>query len=386
MSTSLKQRRLWLLVPALGIVGAAAWAFSGSSGATHTDVSAAKGNDAPVLEGNLIHFSDAFAKRSGLTSEVVTEQELTPYVTAVGALAHDPRRFAAVGARIGGRVRRVFKYAGDEVKSGDKLAEIESVELGQAEANMLAMRAKEKAALADTTRERRLADAKVTSERDAELAQATYEAVSAERIAAERALAALGGQERGQTGVLVLRSPIAGRVIQSRAALGKTTDATETLFEVADVGSLWVELQVFERDLTGIQVGNAVEVRAPGIEELIGGKVAHVGEVIEPETRTAPVRVVVSNEQGKLRAGQSVMARIHTDAAAVKALTVPRAALTRIDGKPTVFVLHDANTVEARGVTAGPEDVQRVAVNEGLKPGELVVVGGMFALKSEIFR
>ena len=73
-------------------------------------------------------------------------------------------------------------------------------------------------------------------------------------------------------------------------------------------------------------------------------------------------------------------------AAAQKALTIPRAAVTRIDGKSMVFVMHDKNTVEPRAVTTGPEDAERIAVHEGLRENDRIVLGGMFALKSEIFR
>jgi membrane fusion protein, heavy metal efflux system len=344
------------------------------------------GNDAPILDGDLIRFSDAFAKRAGVTAVPVQPAELAPFVTVGGTLTHDPRRRAAIGARIQGRVRRVFKFIGDEVKRGENLVEIESAELGRAEAAVLAARAKEKAAEADMKRERHLAEQRVTAQRDAEFAQATYEAARAERVAAERAVEALGGTLDHDFGVLTLKSPISGRIVVSNSALGKTVDPTETLFEVAELSSLWVELHVFERELSGVHRGNAVEIIAPGAHErVIRGKVDHVGEIIDIDTRTAPVRVVVANERHELRPGQSVVARISTTGSH-KTLTIPRAALTRIDGKPMVFVMHDKNTVEPRAVTTGPEDAERVAIHDGLRENERVVLGGMFALKSEIFR
>jgi cobalt-zinc-cadmium efflux system membrane fusion protein len=377
----------------LSLLGAAAivlfgWVFVRSDEGQPARAAEPKaGNDAPVLDGELIRFSEAFGKRAGITTEAVTPSELSPFVTVGGTLTHDPRHRAAVGARIQGRVRRVFKYLGDEVKRGDTLIEIESAELGRAEAAVLAARAKEKAVEADMKRERHLAEQRVTSQRDAEFAQATYEAARAERVAAERAVEALGGRMDNDFGSLVLRSPIAGRVVASTAALGQTVDPTETLFEVAELSTLWVELRVFERDLNGVQRGNDVAITTRGAhDKVILGKVDHVGEIIDVDTRTAPVRVVVANEKRELRAGQSVVARIDTSAAAQKALTIPRAAVTRIDGKSMVFVMHDQNTVEPRAVTTGPEDAERIAVHEGLHENDRIVLGGMFALKSEIFR
>lgn len=378
---------------ALTLLGAAAlvlfgWVFVRSDeGKPARAAEPSTGNDAPILDGELIRFSDAFAKRAGVTAEAVKPSELEPFVTVGGTLTPDPRHRAAVGARIQGRVRRVFKFIGDEVKRGENLVEIESAELGRAEAAVLAARAKEKAAEADMKRERHLAEQRVTAQRDAEFAQATYEAARAERVAAERAVEALGGTMDHDFGVLLLRSPIAGRVVASTSALGKTVDPTETLFEVAELSSLWVELHVFERELSGVHRGNAVEITSPGAhEKVIRGTVDHVGEMIDIDTRTAPVRVVVANEHRQLRPGQSVVARIRTSSSTHKTLTIPRAALTRIDGKPMVFVMHDKNTVEPRAVTTGSEDAERVAIHEGLRENERVVLGGMFALKSEIFR
>jgi membrane fusion protein, heavy metal efflux system len=343
-----------------------------------------EGNDAPVLEGNVIRISDAFVQRAGVAAEPVAVQRIAPLVSVNGTLTYDPRKFAAVGARIGGRVRRIWKYVGDEVRAGAPLAEIESAELGRAESQVLAARAKEKAAEADMKRERRLADAKITAERDAELAKASYEAARAERVAAERAVEALGGDLEGELGVLVLRSPIDGRIVESKATRGQTVEPTDTLYDVADVSSLWVELRVFERDVAAVRAGDQVEITAAGGKH--AGKVAYVGDVIDPETRTAVVRVLVENQDRSFRPGQSVVARVRTTAPASDVLSVTRKAVTRIDGKATVFVLRDRNTVEPRLVTTGAEDAERVAVLEGLKPGEQVVVGGMFALKSEIFR
>jgi cobalt-zinc-cadmium efflux system membrane fusion protein len=119
---------------------------------------------------------------------------------------------------------------------------------------------------------------------------------------------------------------------------------------------------------------------------MVQGRVAHVGDVIEVETRSAPVRVIVDNAEGLLRPGQSVHARIHTAAPTKQLLTVPRAAITRVDGKATVFVLIEAGAVEPRNVVLGSEDANDTTILDGVAEGDKVVVGGMFALKSEIFR
>jgi cobalt-zinc-cadmium efflux system membrane fusion protein len=236
-------------------------------------------------------------------------------------------------------------------------------------------------------RDRRLADARITAERDAELARAEYDAVRAERRAAEQAVRALGGDLDENVGMLVLRSPIAGKLVSAKVARGQTVEPSDTLFEVADLSTVWVELQIFERDLASMQVGDTVEITTQAAPpQVVKGQVSQVGDMLDPETRSAPVRVVVENDRRLLRPGQSVHARIQTRAPTARFLGIPRAAVTRVDGKATVFVLMAKGAVEPRPIKMGPEDATDVAVLEGLRAGEQVIVGGVFELKSELFR
>ncbi len=352
------------------------------------DVAPGEGaNDAPVLDGENIRFSDAFAKRAGLTDEEVSVELVSPVIAVNGTMTFDPRQFVMLGARISGRVRKLTRVQGDTVKQGELLAEIESAELGRAESQVLAARAKEKVAEADMKRERHLADADISPERDAEVAHANYEAARAERMAAEQAVAALGGGDSGHIGVLAVRSPIAGRVVTAKAARGQVVEPSDTMFEVADLSTLWLELHIFERDIAKVRVGDEVSISPMNDDHrAIVGKVDHVGDVVDAQSRTAEVRVIVDNSKASLRPGESVVARIQTTSPATRSLSVSKRAITRVDGQPTVFVLLDKNVVEPRVIEIGASDPERVAVKSGLKEGDRVVVGGMFALKSEIYR
>lgn len=343
--------------------------------------------DAPYLDGDVIRFSEGFARRNGVTAVAAAPKELEPLVSVTGQVSFDIRKFAAIGARIPGRIRRVFKVVGDPVREHEPLAEIESAELGRAEALLVGAAAKEKGAESVMKRERSLVEARIGAERDAEAARVLYEAVRAERVAAQRTVIALGGGQNGESGVLILRSPIAGAVVASKAARGQTVEPTLTLYEVADLSTVWVELRVSERDLSAIAKGDSVEIISPGHPpQTLKGQVDHVGVVVQSDTRTAAVRVVAENRQGFLRPGQSVHARIHTAGPVGKLLTVPRTAVSRIDGKPTVLIMLDSTTVKPRVVELGLQDGDDAAIAAGLKEGERVVVGGLFALKSEIFR
>jgi cobalt-zinc-cadmium efflux system membrane fusion protein len=343
--------------------------------------------DVPIQDGDLIRFSKVFAQRARITTEAATLQTMSPLVRASGTVAFDPRAFAAVGARITGRIRHVHKLVGDRVKKDDVLAEVESAELGRAQAQVVAARARESAAEAQVKREQRLAEARISSARDAEAAVAAFESARAERVAAEQTVKALGGDRQSELGVLALRSPIAGRIVTAKIARGQTVQPSDTLYDIADLATVWVELEVFERDVGTLRVGDRVRITAQSARGApLDGRVANVGDVIDRDARTAAVRVIVDNQGGALRPGQSVTARIETTAPAAKLVSVPLQAVTRVDGKATVFLSVDDSTIRLREVTTGPEDATRVAILEGLRAGDKVVVGGVFAVKSELFR
>jgi len=381
-----KKRGLMVALLAIGVVAGIAVAMRGKGKPAEGEVIETD-RDAPFLDGKLIRFSKSFAKRNAITSHTVAAAAITPKISVVGTVAFDPRKFAAVGSRVAGRVRRVFKVVGEAVKANDPLCEIESAELGRYESELLGVRARELAAQTNSARERRLADARISSEREAETADANHKAISAERTAIERTVQSLGGDAVGELGVFILRSPIAGKVVASKVARGQTVEATTTTYEIAELDTLWISLNVYERDIAAIAIGDRVEIGAhTAIPVNLEGKVAHVGDLIDQNDRTASVRVEIDNRDGQLRPGQSVTASIHTRVERANILTVPRVAVTRIDGNPVALVLVSEGAVEARELVLGAEDAENVAVLEGLKAGERVVVEGLFALRSEIFR
>ncbi|HEY5373865.1 MAG TPA: efflux RND transporter periplasmic adaptor subunit [Polyangiaceae bacterium] len=377
-----------LAVIALGVASSATAAiyFTRSEPKAIAQPSAER-RDVPYMDGKWIRYSPDFAKRAQIAFEVVSEGNLKPMLSVTGTVAFDPERLAAVGSRIAGRVSRLNKIEGDDVKVGDLLAEIESADLGQAQAAVIAARAHAEAATANEKREAELAEAKISADREAELARAQAVSARADLAAAEQRVRALGGSSDGPTGILRLTTPIAGRVIERNVTRGQSVEATLTAFRVADLSRVWVELAVFEGQLNAIHVGDKVDVlAAAGANKAVHGSVAYVGDVIDLGTRTAPVRIVVEHPESQLRPGQSVSATIHTSAPISGAIAVPLAAVTSVDGKPTVFVANDDLSVEPRSVQLGAQDGDRVEVAAGLQRGERIAVNGVFALKSEIFR
>ena len=344
--------------------------------------------DVPVFDGGVIRFSPAFAENARLKAEEVAQQDIQPVVDVTGTLELNELRIAAVGARISGRVRQVHVVEGTRVEVGDPLATLDSAELGEAQAEIMAIRARARAADIDEERKRTLMTQGIASKRAAEIASSESSIAEAELMAARQRVKALGGDVDGKNlGLMALTSPIAGEVINVHVFRGQAVAPSHTAFTIGDYDQLWVRLAVFERELTNLRVEDKVEIRPLATpDQVITGEVAYISRMLDPITRSAEVRVVVPNDDGQLRVGQGVTASIQASAARRRALAVPRAAVVQVDGKPTVFVLVEDHAVVPRPIEIGARAPTVFEVKSGLQEGERVVTEGAFALKSELFR
>jgi cobalt-zinc-cadmium efflux system membrane fusion protein len=343
--------------------------------------------DVPRDEGGAIIISDAYRRRVGITFAAAEQRSLTPVVKVVGTVALDPRRVAAVGTRIAGFVKRVFKLEGDEVHAGDALAEIESAELGQAQARVASALAEQYAAKINARREASLLIDQLTTARESEEAAATLASREAALAAAKQSVMAMGGDIDGPLGLRVLRAPMAGHLVEALIGIGQSVEPHKLAFRIANLDSVWIELEVFERTVGLVRAGDTVSVTPMADpNRRIKGKVAHVGELIDLGSRSAEVRIQVENRDRLLRPGQAVTALIHLSAPARNVVTIPSEAVTYVDDTPTVFVAASPNRMVPSRVHLGFSDGERQEVLSGLGGGVKVVVSGVFALKSELFR
>ncbi len=367
------------------------WVFAAGLLTGCTDPAAAAGGAAPPvvlpsLADGVLHLPAEFAARIGLRSEPVRVTDIAPILHVTGVLEFDAQRIAAVGSRIWGRVREVHVIEGTRVAAGDLLATLESAELGTAQAETLALAARVTVAEADRARKVQLLAEGIGAQRELDSAAASAASLAADLKAARQRVHALAGSRRGSLGVMTLTSPIAGAVVGVQLHRGQAVEPSHTAFMIADAGSLWVRLAVFEGEVGNVRVGDRVEVSAMTRGEPRGGSVTYVSSMLDPVTRSAEVRVVVPNPDGSLRAGQAVRAAIRPGAAIRRSLAVPRTAIVQVDGKPTLFVAVGELAVVARPVELGIGSAELIEVVAGLVEGEAVVVDGVFALKSELFR
>ncbi len=203
-----------------------------------------------------------------------------------------------------------------------------------------------------------------------------------------------------------IRSPINGVVVARNISVGQVVPTGFDAFDVSNLATVWVTAAVNQQDLALIHVGASAEITqttgttpGPGAAQNSSqnssagtpgntpahGQVANLGDLLDPTTRTIPVRLVVPNPGTRLRPGMFVTAHI-AEPATRDAIFIPEQALQAINGMPVVFVTADGQTFQARTVTLGARVRGQAEVTQGLGPHDRVVVHGAFMVKSEMLK
>jgi cobalt-zinc-cadmium efflux system membrane fusion protein len=355
--------------------------------------------EAPAREAaprKLVVLPPAALKKNPITTTRVVATRIAADIQVVGSVTYDQDHFAVVGPLVPGRIVRLDAAVGDTVKAGQVLAIVESAEVGEAQADLLSARARAGAAQKNAAREQDLAEKRISSEREREVAEAQAASESADVRAAVERLRAFGvagaeldaAKAGGSGGRVPLRAPLEGTVVRRKVTLGQAVERATDAFEVANLSKLWVLLDLYEKDLRNVAVGQGVELRSEGAPgDTFTARVAYVNPLIDERTRTASVRIEIEHFEGRLRPGQFVTARLLGDPArsAGEVLAVPRKSVETVEGKTTVF-RKNGEGYEPVVIELGASSGELVEAQSGLVAGDEIVVEGAFLLKSELLR
>jgi hypothetical protein len=181
---------------------------------------------------------------------------------------------------------------------------------------------------------------------------------------------------------LPVRSPAAGVIVEKRVVEGQRVMAGEMLFRLADLSSVWVEADVYERDMGLVRVGQTATVTFdsyPG--EPFTGRVVYIHPFVAAETRTAKVRFQLANARGRLRPG--MFATVELNVPATAAVTVPADAVLDSGAEQVVFIAQGGGYFEPRRVKVGRRTADAIEILDGVAEGEEVASGATFFLDSE---
>jgi cobalt-zinc-cadmium efflux system membrane fusion protein len=251
--------------------------------------------------------------QAGIKTAEVSLIEPRIAIEVPGAVTANAYREVKVTPLVGGIVRKVHAELGTAVKPGAPLVTLFSAELADAQTKYLSMRAMVEADHQRLERTRQLVDIGAASRQELEEATAVH-ASHATEVEAARQRLLLFGMSRKQVDALthprqvmadvIVPAPIAGVITSRSANPGQVVGMGEALFIVTDLSEVWVVGDLYEQDFQHVRVGSEATITTPAYPELkLRGRVSYIDPRVAPQTRTAKVRVEVSNPDGDLRLG-----------------------------------------------------------------------------------
>ena len=313
-------------------------------------------------------------------------------VRTTGTVDWDADRTTQAITQVSGPISRILVDTGAIVQKGDPLLFVSSPDVAAAISTYKKARNQQEFARRTIVRTRELLDHGAAAQKDVEAAEAAFNDASTDVQNSLQTLKIfeitkpeLDEAEKQGTPIsteLAVRSPIAGVVVQKLISPGMLIQAgATTCFMVSDVSTVWVQGHIFDRDLPSVRPGDRVDLSNASIPDVFHGEISYVGSMLDPTTRTTPVRIVTPNPHGLLKKDTFVEAVIHTRTQK-NILVVPVSAVLRTtENEPFVYIEAQAGKFGQRLITIGAQQNDQIEVLSGLKPGERVVSEGSLFLQ-----
>lgn len=330
------------------------------------------GNEAEAA--NVVHLDAEQQKKAGIQIESVELRALQQTIAVPGRIVFNERRLAHLTARVPGRVEQVYAFLGDRVQKDALLATIYSQDYLAAQGEFI--QAEERLKLAEARKD----------SSELPTARSIFES-------ARRKLLVIGATEKDLEEIaathipktfLEIRSPLSGAVTEASEILGHFVEVGTTLFHVADLSTLWVLADIYEKDLASIKPGLPVEIEVaayPG--EKFPGRLTTIFDMLDETTRTVKARIEIENPTARLRPQMFAAVNLQSGEAA-DVLVVPESAVQSKGEQRFVFVQQAEGGFEKREVRTGQKMNGFIAIMEGLAIGDSIVTNGAFILKSEL--
>jgi cobalt-zinc-cadmium efflux system membrane fusion protein len=349
---------------------------------------------APRVAGDRVIFPAGAPQLASLATEAAAPRKLAiTHVT--GRLYWNDDATVRIFTPVAGRVAAVRVDIGQPVTAGTPLAEISSPDFGQALADARTAAGNLAAAEKAFHRASDLLANDAAAQKDVEAAEAAFVAARAERDRARSRLALYGGTEDASAELFVLRSPLAGTVVEKtinpgqevRAdqMLANATNLFAPLFVVSDPRRLWLQLDVAETDLQSLREGLKLQIYSkafPG--KVFSGTIDRISPELDPTTRTVKVRGIADNPDLLLKAEMYVSVDVVQDESAVAGagVEIPSKGIFTVDGQDYVFVEGAPGEFQRRKVVTGTEKDAKTPVFSGVAAGDRVVIEGALLLQA----
>lgn len=335
-----------------------------------------------ITRGDTIVVPTASTIRPQLKTYPVALEPHRQQLTSAATVQAIPNQYADIAPPFDGRIQRSFVVLGQQVPAGAPLFELSSPDFTDAQKAFFQAKQQHQLAELNFKRQQDLMDNGVGTQRELEEARTNagiqlkeYEnTIAGLRVFRADAAKLTLGQP------LVVRSPIAGQVIRNSIVVGQyLTDNATPVATVAELSRVWVTGQVKEKDIRFVHQNDEVKVEVtayPG--EAITGRVFHLSETVDEETKAIQALVVCSNPDRKLKPG--MYATIKFIQTAQPAILIPATALLQKEEKSYVFLQMAPGHYIRRFLQTGETENGRILVKSGLKAGDVILSAGAFYL------
>ncbi len=336
-------------------------------------------------DGASMHFDPNSPAMGFVKIGTVAKSDVPVAALLTGQVAFDEDHTQRVASPLDGRATRLLVKLGDHVRGGQVLVELVAPAAGQLQAD--AQKSAQDLELAKRSLDRAnvlKADGAVSEKELAQL-ESDYRKARADVARTETALRSFGLSASEPTISAALRTQISGTVVERNVLVGQEirADAPTPLFTVSDLDTVWVLADVYEQDLSLVHVGDEVSVTVAAYpSEVFAGKVGHIGDVVDPQSRTVKIRCVVPNAGARLKPAMFAKITIK-DAGEHQVVEIPSKAVIS-EAKQSKVLVIDGDVLKARAVDVGPDIDGMVRVLSGLKVGDRIVLEGALFLKSAI--
>jgi cobalt-zinc-cadmium efflux system membrane fusion protein len=346
----------------------------------------------PTVVGETVNLGNNSAQAKALTVEVVGDVQ-PAFVPLTGRLVWDEDATVRVFTPFAGIVRKLFVQVNEPVAAGAPLADIQSGDFAQAQADARKAATDLRRTERNFTRLQDLYEHGAAPRKDLESAEADYTSAQAEKDRAEERLAIYRARANFSTtnhgfllpsprdGILVERTITEGQEVRPDQMLANVPQFTSPLFVVTDPKKLWVWLDVTEMHLPLVRKGQELRIRTKAFpDRVFTGRLELIGDSLDPTTRTVRARGTVDNQDQLLKA--ELYVTVELPDAVPASIQVPAKAVFLRDNQHYVFLETAAGQYKRQPVKPGSEREGKVAILEGLSPGQRLVTEGCLLLQS----
>jgi membrane fusion protein, heavy metal efflux system len=366
---------------AVALIGLAAGLSAAGCGGSGTAPSQPQSNASPAAgsQGSEYVASDA----KGIQTMTVNTSTVPEYLELAAHIEADPTRVVHVFAPAGGRITELKISPWQHVAKGQTLALLESSDLARAVADYHRALADDQVKQKQLSRADDLLAHHAIAEKDFQQAQADSQMAKAALESAREQILVFGMDPDRAASQLSVQAPRAGIVLDVGASSGefsKSLDAPVPLCTIADITTVWAVGDVYEKDVTAINTGEQVQVTLNAYpDEHVSGRVSVVSDTVDPVTRTLHVRVVLANNNARIKPAMFGSIRILRSSS--QGILVPTAAVVREGTEAYVFVGRGNGKYERRNVKLARSFDGSLEISSGINAGDTIVSEGALLLR-----